>query len=248
LAISATICSPLYAQQDAESDPFMQAMIQDQKKANEKAAAEQAFKGSEVEDDTQAKQPQAYLTRPGADVESASVDELDSELRGTTGIFSEEASYNGQRVAAVDVRYISGQGTVPKSRLLDVIQTRPGNKYSDETVNDDLARLIERGLVDGDARVAVERTGSGLRVVFEVRPAGVMAGVGFTGNTRFTAEELREQLIDISGQTQGALDIRSGMAFNDRSLASARDKIIEMYNEAGYPDATVTWRYVNTSQ
>lgn len=248
LAISATICSPLYAQQDAESDPFMQAMIQDQKKANEKAAAEQAFKGSEVEDDTQAKQPQAYLTRPGADVESASVDELDSELRGTTGIFSEEASYNGQRVAAVDVRYISGQGTVPKSRLLDVIQTRPGNKYSDETVNDDLARLIERGLVDGDARVAVERTGSGLRVVFEVRPAGVMAGVGFTGNTRFTAEELREQLIDISGQTQGALDIRSGMAFNDRSLASARDKIIEMYNEAGYPDATVTWRYVNTSR
>ena len=84
--------------------------------------------------------------------------------------------------------------------------------------------------------------------MFEVRPAGVMAGVGFTGNTRFTDDELREQLIDLSGQTQGALDIRSGMAFNDRSLASARDQIIEMYNEAGYPDATVTWRYVDTAR
>ena len=248
LAISATICMPLYAQQGVEDDDFMKAMIQDKQKADQEAAAEQAFKGGEVVDDTQAKQPQAYLTRPGADVDAASIDEFNSSLRGNTGIFSDEMSYNGQRVADVDIRYISGKGVLPESRLMDAIQTRPGTKYSDETVNDDLSRLIERGLVDGDARVAVEPTGNGLRVVFEVRPAGVMAGVGFTGNTRFTDDELREELIDISGQTAGALNIRSGMAFNDRSLASARAKILEMYNDAGYPDTTVTWRYANTAR
>lgn len=249
LAISATICLPLNAQQEAEIDPFMEAMVQDQKKAAQEQAAEQAFKGGEVKDDTQATpQPQAYLTRPGEDVDAATTDQFESSLRGNTGIFSGENAYEGQRVSSVNIRYISGKRVVPDSRLMDVIQTRAGSKYSSDTVNDDLSRLIERGLVDGDARVAVEPAGSGLRVVFEVRPAGVMAGVGFTGNKRFDADELREGLIDLSGKTDGALNLRSGMSFNDRSLASARAKIIEMYNEAGYPDTTVTWRYSNTAR
>ncbi len=248
LAISTTICMPLHAQQEAEIDPFMEAMVQDQKKAAEKAAAEQAFKGAEAVDDSQAQLPEAHLTRPGADVEAVSNDVIDAQLRGNTGIFSDESAYEGQRVSSVNIRYISGQRVLPDSRLLDVIQTRSGSKYSADTVNDDLARLIERGLVDGDARVAVEPGSNGLRVVFEVRPAGVMAGVGFTGNTRFTDDEIRDELIDLSGMTAGALDLRSGMAFNDRSLATARAKIIEMYNDAGYPDVTVTWRYANTAR
>lgn len=250
MSLSATICLPLYAQDAVEKDLFWEAVEADKQKAAMKEAAENAFKGVTEETETADSVPtiQAQLTRPGADVASATDQALDAALGGSTGVFSHEDQYEGKNIAAVNIRYISGKRVLPDNRLYDVIQTRAGGKYSAETVNDDLSRLIERGLVDGDARVAVEPTGSGLRVIFEVRPAGVMAGVGFSGNTRFDDDELRENLIDLSGKTAGALNLRSGMAFNDRSLASARAKILEMYYEAGYPDTKVSWRYVKTAR
>lgn len=228
----------------------MSVMEQDQQREQEQAAAENAFKGVSEEADVESVNTadEARLTRPGADVASATDKALDLALGGNTGVLSFEDQYEGQRISSVDIRYISGKRVLPDSRLLDVIQTRSGSKYSADMVNDDLSRLIERGLIDGDARVAVEPGSSGLKVIFEVRPAGVMAGVGFSGNKRFDDDELRENLIDISGQTAGALNLRSGMAFNDRSLASARAKILEMYNEAGYPDTKVTWRYTKTAR
>ena len=122
LAISATTCLPLHAEQEAEIDPFMEAMVQDQKKAAQQAAAEQVFKGAEAVDDTQAKLPEAYLTRPGEDVAAVTNDVIDTQLRGNTGIFSDESVYEGQRVASVSIRYISGKRVLPDSRLLDVIQ------------------------------------------------------------------------------------------------------------------------------
>ena len=254
LALSATFAMPLNAQSDMEDDPFFKAMKQDEMNKLRKAAAERAFKGAAVETTDEAektvteKMPEAHLTRPGADVAAASRQEFDEALRGGTGIFSAEETYDGQRIADVSFRYVSGKRAVPDSRLFDVIQTRSGSKYSSTIVNDDLTRLIERGLVDGDAGVAVERGSKGLKVIFEVRPAGVMAGVGFTGNTRFDAEELREGLLEDDEFKPNNMVLRSGMAFNDKILASARDKIIQMYYEAGYPDTSVTWRYAGTAR
>lgn len=253
LALSASFAMPLNAQSDMEDDPLIKAMKQDEMNKLRKAAAERAFKGAAVETGGEEKKeeavlPEVRLVRPGADVASATREEFDDALRGGTGIFSSEETYEGQRIADVSIRYVSGQRAVPDSRLFDVIQTRSGSKYSSSIVNDDLTRLIERGLVDGDAGVAVESTSKGLKVIFEVRPAGVMAGVGFTGNTRFDADELREGLLEDDKFKPGDMVLRSGMAFNDKGLAAARDKIIDMYYEAGYPDTTVTWRYAGTAR
>lgn len=256
LAISSSICLPLSAQQEQESEPdfFMQAVQKDQQEQAARAAAEKmaqkAMQGAEadtVTDDTVAT-PEAYLTRPGADVAAATDEEREQAIGGSTGIMSHESMYDGQKVAAVDIRYISGSGAVPKKRLLDVVRTRAGSKYSSEVVSDDLRRLVERGLVDSDARVAVESAGSGLRVIFEVRPAGVMAGVGFSGNKRFTSEELLEQLMEATDAPVGAVPLRSGQAFNDKGLAAAKAQIVQMYYEAGYPDTKVTWHYAGTAR
>ena len=239
LALSLTVGLPAFAQQE-EEDPFMSAMVEDQRRAVERKAAEQAADKDEPaskDDGVGPEAPVGRLTRPGAHVDPASEKDVERELAGSSGVFSQENQYEGQRVSSVNIRYVSGKRVIPDSRLYDVIQTRSGSKYSGMVVNEDLERLIERGLVDGDARVAVEPTGSGLRVIFEVRPAGVMAGVGFTGNTRFSDSDLR-----------GELKLKSSSSISDRALADARAHIIKMYHEANYPDVQVKWRYTGTAR
>ncbi|MCH5284153.1 MAG: outer membrane protein assembly factor BamA [Akkermansiaceae bacterium] len=161
------------------------------------------------------------------------------ELGASTGLglLGGPANYDGLVVQSVRIRYTSGKPTVPDQRLLDVIQTSPGSRYSSSRINDDLERLMEKGLVSGDARVAVAPQGRGVSVIFEVAPASVMGGVGFTGNRRYSDKKLRE-----------TTKLLSSKVINDRALAAARAEIIRLYQEAGYPDVKVSWRHTKTAR
>lgn len=245
---------PMPAPAQGTGDPFLDAMLGDQQKAD---APQKPTSSAKEESTGKAARPANASARPSAPADSAPAAapvrpqfvsmtedaalmddrEVERELGAGTGLFSNDFSYEGKNVESVRIRYISGSATVPDSRLLDVIQTRAGSRYSSATVNDDLERLISRGLVDANARVAVEPVRSGLCVIFEVQPAGVMGGVGFTGNKRFKEKEIREEL-----------KLASGKVINDRELAAARAAILNMYYEAGYPDTQVTWRRADTAR
>lgn len=165
-------------------------------------------------------------------------DQVMRELGASTGLglFGGSENYDGKPVTSVRVEYIDGKQTVPNQRLLDVIQTAPGTKYSSSRINDDLERLIDKGLVS-DARASVSSTGQGVAVTFEVRSANVMGGVGFTGNKRFTARKLRE-----------TTKLMSSRVINDRDLSTARAEIIRLYEDDGYPDVKVSWRHAKTAR
>ena len=259
MAMAMSVSLPAQAQ-ESTGDPFLDAMLNDQKAeeatAAQQAAAEAAMRGAAAEETGEAGAAEAAparLTRPAEDLVGVSDATLESELAGSTGVLVNEQVYDGKPVKSVSVRYISGTRVVPDARLLDVVQTKAGSTYSATRVNEDLERMIQRGLVDGDARVAVEQSGNGVRVIFEVRPATVMAGVGFTGNKQFTDSDLRE-ILQQEGDKLGmgkrpVVDIlRSGAAFNDKNLAAARAAIIKAYYEAGYPDTKVTWRHTRTAR
>ncbi len=249
MTLALSISLPVQAQ-DTTGDPFLDAMLNDQKAAEEaeaqKAAATPAAKPA-VESATPV--AEARLTNPGAELSGVGAEVMERELGGNTGVLVNEQVYEGRQVKSVSIRYVAGKRVLPDSRLLDVVQTRAGSEYRSSRINDDLERLIKNGLVDGDARVAVEPTSGGVRVIFEVRPTSVMAGVGFTGNKRFTENKLRSILQETTapnGKVTGTL--RSGTAFNDQRLADARNAIIKAYNEAGYPDTKVTWRHSRTAR
>ena len=161
------------------------------------------------------------------------------ELGASTGLglFGGNANYEGRTVNSVRIHYISGNRTVPDQRLLDVIQTSPGSKYSTSRINDDLERLLQKGLVDNNARVSVTASGSGVNVTFEVSAADVMGGVGFTGNRYYKADRLRE-----------TTKLSSSRVINDRDLSTARAELIKLYHEAGFPDVKVTWRAAKTAR
>ncbi len=237
-ALALTLSLPVSAQ-ESTGDPFLDAMMSDQASA----ATPQASAPKPEQARPAAPQEQAAAAAPKTRLVSAAarttlVDDavVNRELGPQTGIFAQDSDYEGKRVTRVDIRYLN-QRTVPDARLYDIIQTRAGSEYSSLRINNDLERLIERGLVHPDTRVAVEPQGKGVRVIFEVRSASVMGGVGFTGNKRFKERELREEL-----------KLSSGRVLNDRELSQAQAAIIQMYEEAGYPDTKVSWRNVATER
>lgn len=239
---------PAYAQ-GVTGDPFLDALMSDTPAASTTTTTTTAGQeeAAQIPQDEQAA-PQQQEARPAIqpqlidtahDTRLVDDAEVMRELGASTGLgfFGGNIDYEGKNVTSVKIRYIGGKGTVPEQRLLDVIQTAPGTKYSATRINDDLERLVEKGLTGGNTRVSVAPEGAGVGVVFEVEPASVMGGVGFTGNKRFSQKKLRE-----------STNLFSSRIINDHDLAAARAKIIELYREAGYPDVKVTWRHTKTAR
>ncbi len=248
-ALALTLTLPALAQ-ESTGDPFLDAMMSDQAAETPRPQPapepEQAQPSApKAEDEAPAPQPIRTHLVSAAD-QTKLVDDavVARELGPQTGIFVQDGAFEGKRITRVDIRYLNKR-TVPDARLYDIIQTRAGSDYSSVRINNDLERLIERGLVHPDTRVAVAPHGKGVRVTFEVKSASVMGGVGFTGNKRFKERELREGISE-DGQNGSALG--SGRVLNDRELSRAQAAIIKMYQEAGYPDVKVSWRNVATAR
>ncbi len=236
------------AQDSAADDPFMQALLDDTRKAaQENSNGDDPFMQAVENDRRAAEKPAAQ--QPAAPQQPAETHDVSAtgvtsllddavvrrELAPATGLFVNDELFDGKKVTAVVFDY-SGSRNVPDSRLKDIVQTHAGSSYSATRLNADLERLIERGYVSPDASVAVQPDGKGVRVVFRVKAAEVLAGAGFTGNHEFSELDLRE--------TSG---LQTGRVINDRDLSAARAKILRAYEEAGYPDTKVSWRAVQTA-
>lgn len=247
-ALALTLAAPAFAQ-ESTGDPFLDAMMKDQQAAQEQTsstAAPAADPFMEVisrKKPQQAPKPAAEPARPvetrlvsaASDTRLLDEDEVVRELGPATGLFQNDAAFDGKLISGVEFRY-TGDRVLPDRRLMDVVQTRAGGKYSSVRINADLERLIERSLVDPDATVAVQPSGNAVKVIFNVRASSVLAGVGFTGNVEFDDDDLRE-----------TCKLQSGTVLSDASLAAARANIIQAYQEAGYPDVKVSWNAQKTA-
>lgn len=249
LCMAFSISSHIHAQEPT-GDAFLDAMLSDTSSApitTTSIAQPEPEKTAEPAPEAATKQ-QPEATEPAVrpqlidtsrDTQLVDNEEVMRELGASTGLglFGGSENYDGKTVTSVRIHYLNGKRTVPDQRLLDVIQTAPGTKYSSSRINDDLERLLQKGLVGNDARVAVTPSGQGVAVVFEVNPASVMGGVGFTGNKHFSAKKLRE-----------STKLLSSRVINDRDLSIARAEIIKLYEDAGYTDVKVSWRYSKTAR
>ncbi len=250
LVMVVAAATPSLTGQDTTDDPFLKAMLDEatsesatstikQPLPQQTTTSPQAVEGTENQQTTSTTaKPQ--LINTAQDTQLLKDDTIVRELGASTGlgILGNTENYEGRTVTAVNIRYTRGKQTVPDQRLLDVIQTAPGSKYSSSRINDDLERLLQKGLVGNNARVSVSPSGkNGVRVTFEVESAGVMGGVGFTGNHHMSAKKLRE-----------ATKLMSSRIINDHDLALARAEIIRLYHDAGYPDVKVGWRSNGTAR
>lgn len=245
-ALAFSISSPA-AGQATTGDPFLDAMINEQptpsplqsapQPAPEAPSQPSAQAPSAPEQESQPQKPVTHLVSMADQTTLLDDAVVRRELGPDSGLGFNEGAVEGKTISKVSIQYIQGRATLPDKRLLDVIQTKAGMAYSSARVNADLERLIERGLVAPDARVAVQEDGQGVALAFQVHATNVVGGVGFTGVHRFKENELREKT-----------KLQPGRALNDKDLSQARTEIIKAYQEAGYPDTKVSWRTGQTAR
>ncbi len=250
-ALALTLAAPAFGQAST-GDPFLDAMMMDQQAeqkttSTNSAPEEDPFlkaisskKTSAQTAPVQTPQPAAKpvetrLVSAASDTRLLDESEVVRELGPATGLFQNDASFDGKSVSGVEFRY-TGDKVLPDRRLMDVVQTRAGSEYSSVRVNADLERLIERSLIDPNASVSVQPSGNTVKVIFNVRASSVLAGVGFTGNEEFDDDDLRE-----------TSKLQPGTVLSDATLAAARANIIKAYQEAGYPDTQVSWHAEKTA-
>lgn len=165
-------------------------------------------------------------------------DQVVKELGPDTGLFADDSTnYDGKTISDVVLRYVGQNQTIDKSRLLDMLATKSGSKYSSELVNRDLQRLIEKGLVSGMTTVSAEPDGDKVRIVFSVTAQQLLGGVGFRGVSAFKEDELLEETKMIGGQ-----------ALSDKTINTALSNLRKYYQEARYPDVVITYQYQKTER
>jgi len=98
------------------------------------------------------------------------------------------------RVTEIEIR---GLKHVPEHTVRDVMQTKVGEIYSQETFERDLETIADLGFFQENGVSALfpeEQEGGGIKLVIEVVENPVIRGVKFSGNELFPDEELAEQL------------------------------------------------------
>lgn len=154
------------------------------------------------------------------------------------GIFGVgNVSYEGKPIAEVVIRYVGQNQTVDKSRIIDMLATKSGGKYSSEIVNRDLERLINKGLVSGMTTVSAEPVGDQVRVVFAITAQQLLGGVGFTGISAFKESDLSEETKLIGGQV-----------LSDKAINTALANLRTYYQEARYPDVVIRYHFKKTER
>jgi len=145
-----------------------------------------------------------------------------------TGIcFAQEAPQ-----AAPTIREIvfSGVQHIPadaQKQMHDVIKSKVGQPYSQETVDTDVDAIRELGwFVRASART--EPIEGGVRLIFTVVEAPIITGIEFIGNTKLTVADLMKQV-----------KTRTGMVLNRQNVKQDALAIETAYAEKGYTEVRV---------
>lgn len=143
--------------------------------------------------------------------------------------------FEGKKITEVEVRYTGARG-VDEAQIRNFMTSKAGGTYSSETLDEDIRRLYESGLVD-DVRFLAEPVGAGVKLIAEVTTRPGVGGVGFVGNTVFSNEKLAKET-----------KLKGGGVLSDEAILQARRNIEKYYEGYGYPDVTVTHQMQETGQ
>jgi len=129
-------------------------------------------------------------------------------------------------VREIEVRFV-GPETVNKSVVTANIQTAVGRPRSHDVIEQDVRNLIGAGYFS-DVRVLEEPLNDGVKIVYQVQGKATIKEIIFEGAKRYKDERLKRELSQ-----------KVGDILDERKAHADAQKIIEMYQKAGYPDIKV---------
>jgi outer membrane protein insertion porin family len=131
-------------------------------------------------------------------------------------------------VREIEIRFI-GPETVNRAVIMANIQTAVGKPRSREMIEADVRSLIDTGYFF-DVRVLEEPVVDGVRIVFQVQGKATIKEVIFEGEKHFKEARMRRE----SSQ-------KVGDSMDERRAHDDANKMEDLYQKAGYPDAKVTY-------
>jgi outer membrane protein insertion porin family len=132
-------------------------------------------------------------------------------------------------IRSIDVQY-TGPATLSKERILAQIRTRPGQLYSNQVVEQDIAALYKTGYIR-NVRIFAQPEGDGVKVIVAVETRAIVREIEITGAERVKPKRLRKEI-----------KLRLNQAVDEQQLEEARQKIIEVYQGRGFTDVSVQFR------
>jgi len=125
---------------------------------------------------------------------------------------------------------VRGNKVVSNTEVLDVVSTRPGDDFSSSRLREDLRSIYKMGSFM-DASIEVEDYKDGLKVIFVLVEKPSAGEIKFRGRKSIWESTLKD-----------ALDIKKGdtCAVDELRLKQNERKILNLYEERGFPFATVS--------
>ena len=130
----------------------------------------------------------------------------------------------------VDNIKVEGNRLVSAEDILDVVKTKPGDKYSRDAVLEDLKAINGLGYFDErNLQVLPELDGKGVLLKIRVTENAPITQFAFSGNNVLDSQEITKIFTEQMGKPQ-----------NLSALSSAIDKVEQTYHDKGYVLARVT--------
>ncbi|MBQ7402517.1 MAG: outer membrane protein assembly factor BamA [Lentisphaeria bacterium] len=145
-------------------------------------------------------------------------------------VFILSAAYlSAQEIHSVEFRQ-DGTYRFGKDILNFNVQSRKGNPYDEQVVNEDIKRLYNTGFFS-DIRAEMKRRPDGnVDLIFHVVPKDIVRSVKFQGNEKFEAHKLYEYVT-----------LTIGAPLNDKRLSETIAALRDFYSKEGLNDVTITY-------
>lgn len=140
--------------------------------------------------------------------------------------YAQQAADDAKTITAVRVEK---NMAISSETILSKIKTRPGEKLSQDTINDDLKRLYATEYFT-DVSVDVKEEAGGVIITFVVEEKPVVDDILFKGNVAFRAPKLK-----------GMMKLKPNEMLNLALLAQDIAEIRDFYVKKGYPMVEVKY-------
>lgn len=144
------------------------------------------------------------------------------------GIFLASLAFaETQKLKTIKEIQIRGAKNFKERSVRELIKTRPKDFYSENALREDVQSILGSGNFE-DAEVQTLDLPTGIRVIFSVREKPIVKKIDFTGNKKIGKSKLKEEI---------SLKLKEG--FDPNKLKADAQKILTLFAEKGYPDASV---------
>lgn len=146
--------------------------------------------------------------------------------------------FEGQRhtVDSIAFEGISGELSIPRESLKDLLTLRPGGYYNPDALGADIETLTEFYHALGYLYVEVQEpdiriTDSKVEIKFYIKegPQVRLSSISVKNNKHIKEEDILKEI-----------QLKQGSSYNEVDISNARRKILEIYNKHGFLNTAVT--------